>query len=177
MIKAHHGKVAMYARQLNSGREIAIDADEPVQTASVIKLAILYNAMVDVREGKASWDEKLTLKPGEAVGGSGLLPFPGYTGNGDAEGRADDDGHHERQHGDESGDRPVWRGRGECAGGVAGAEEHAPVQEGDEAGDRADAGRLPKFGLGKTTPREMAEMIEQIGECHLRRADVRERQG
>ncbi len=75
MIKAHHGKVAMYARQLNSGHEIAIDADEPVQTASVIKLAILYDAMVDVREGKASWDEKLTLKPGEAVGGSGLFHF------------------------------------------------------------------------------------------------------
>src|ERR1700760_1194512 len=50
LIKAHHGKVAVYARQLNSGHEIAIEADEPVQTASVIKLAILYNAMADVRE-------------------------------------------------------------------------------------------------------------------------------
>ena len=75
LIEAHHGKVAVYARQLNSGHEIAIDADEPVQTASVIKLAILYNAMVDVREGKASWDEKLTLKPGEPVNGSGVLHF------------------------------------------------------------------------------------------------------
>ena len=40
MIKAHQGKVAVYARQLNSGHEIAIDADEPVQTASVIKVAM-----------------------------------------------------------------------------------------------------------------------------------------
>jgi beta-lactamase class A len=29
----------------------------------------------------------------------------------------------------------------------------------------------PKFGLGKTTAREMAELMEQIGECHLRRPD------
>ena len=28
MIKAHHGKVGIYARQLNSTHEIAIDADE-----------------------------------------------------------------------------------------------------------------------------------------------------
>ena len=70
---AHHGKVALYAAQLNTGKTVAIDADMPVQTASVIKLAILYEAMEQVRAGKAQWDEKITLKPGDAVGGSGML--------------------------------------------------------------------------------------------------------
>ena len=63
--KAHHGKVALYATQLNSGREVGLDADAVVQTASVIKLTILFEAMEQVRSGKAHWDDKITLKPGD----------------------------------------------------------------------------------------------------------------
>jgi beta-lactamase class A len=171
MIKAHHGKVAMYARQLNTSRELAIDADEPVQTASVIKLAILYNAMVDVREGKASWDEKLTLKPGEAVGGSGMLHFfdtpmtvtlkdvltmmiivSDNTATNMAIDRFGVD---------------AVNARAESLG-LKNTHLYKKVM-------KPATGPLPadyaKFGLGKTTPREMAEIIEQIGECHLRRAN------
>src|SRR5215470_5984912 len=72
---AHHGRVSVYARQLNTGREVAIDADQPVQTASVIKLAILFEAMEQVRSGKAKWDEKITLAKGDGVSGSGVLSF------------------------------------------------------------------------------------------------------
>ena len=75
IVAAHHGNVALYAVQLNTGKSVGINETEPVQTASDIKLAILYEAMVEVRAGKASWDEKITLKPGEAVGGSGMLHF------------------------------------------------------------------------------------------------------
>ncbi len=75
IVAAHHGKIALYAVQLNTGKSVGINETEPVQTASDIKLAILYEAMVEVRAGKASWDEKITLKPGEAVGGSGMLHF------------------------------------------------------------------------------------------------------
>jgi len=57
----HKGHVALYATQLNTGKTVALDADRPVQTASVIKLAILFEAMEQVRAGKAHWDEKLTL--------------------------------------------------------------------------------------------------------------------
>lgn len=170
MIKAHHGKVALYARQLNSGREIAIDADEPVQTASVIKLAILYNAMADVREGKASWDEKLTLKPGEAVGGSGMLHFfdtpmtvtlkdvltmmvivSDNTATNMAIDRFGVD---------------AVNARVESLG-LKNTHLYKKVMKPATGPMPADQ---PKFGLGKTTPREMAEIIEQIGECHLRRA-------
>ena len=69
------GKTALYAVQLNTGKTVAVDADLPVQTASVIKLAILYDAMNEVRAGRAKWDEKITLHPGEAVPGSGMLLF------------------------------------------------------------------------------------------------------
>jgi beta-lactamase class A len=170
MIKQHQGKVALFAEQLNSGHEVAINADEPVQTASVIKLAILYNAMVDVREGKASWDEKLTLKPGEAVGGSGMLHFF---------------------------DTPLTVTLKDVLTMMVIVSDNTATNMAidrfgvDAVNARIESlglknthlykkvmvpatGPLPadyaKFGLGKTTPREMAEIIEQIGECHLRRA-------
>ena len=72
---AHAGHVALYAKQLNSGRTVAIDAGQPVQTASVIKLAILYEAMEQVRESKLRWDDHISLKSDDAVKGSGLLQF------------------------------------------------------------------------------------------------------
>jgi len=75
ILAAHHGKVAMYAVQLNTGKTIGLDQERLVKTASDIKLAMLYEAMIEVREGKAKWDEKLTLKPGDPVPGSGILTF------------------------------------------------------------------------------------------------------
>jgi beta-lactamase class A len=75
IVAQHHGNVAVYARQLNTGKTIAIDADKPVQTASTIKLAMLWTALREIALGHAAWDEKITLPPGEAVGGSGVLHF------------------------------------------------------------------------------------------------------
>lgn len=171
MVKQHHGKVALYAAQLNTAHEVAIDADEPVQTASVIKLAILYNAMVDVREGKASWDEKLTLKPGDPVGGSGMLHFfdtpltvslkdvltmmvivSDNTATNMAIDRFGVD---------------AVNARVESLG-LKNTHLYKKVSKPATEPMPADQ---PKFGLGKTTAREMAELLEQIGMCHLRRAD------
>lgn len=75
IVAQHHGKVAVYAHQLNTGKLVTLDAETPVQTASTIKLAMLWTAMREIALGHASWDEKITLKPGEAVGGSGMLHF------------------------------------------------------------------------------------------------------
>ena len=57
----HHGQVSVYAKDLKTGQTIALKADEPVQTASVIKLAILYEAMEQIRAGKTRWNDKETL--------------------------------------------------------------------------------------------------------------------
>src|SRR5580765_1540183 len=71
----HRGHVTLYASQLNTGKTVTLDADRPVQTASVIKLTILFEAMEQVRAGKAHWDDKLTLAKGDGVSGSGVLTF------------------------------------------------------------------------------------------------------
>ena len=71
----HHGKVALFAENLNTHESVTIDADEPVQTASVIKLAILYEALEQVRSGKAHFEDKITLNKADQVQGSGVLHF------------------------------------------------------------------------------------------------------
>jgi len=75
IVAAHKGKVALYAEDLASHKVIAVDADVPVKTASVIKLGILYEALEEIREGKARWDEPIVLKEDDAVSGSGILQF------------------------------------------------------------------------------------------------------
>jgi beta-lactamase class A len=71
----HHGQVAVFAKALSSGQTLALKADEPVQTASVIKLALLYEAMEQIRAGKAHWDDKVELTKDNQTGGSGVLGF------------------------------------------------------------------------------------------------------
>lgn len=75
IVAAHQGKVAYYARDVSRDLVVEHDANTPVQTASVIKLAILYEALEQIKSGNASWGEKLTLQPADRVGGSGLLTF------------------------------------------------------------------------------------------------------
>jgi len=70
---AHHGKVTLFAHNLKTGQTAAVMPDEPVQTASVIKLGILLDAAEQVRAGKAALGERLTLTKTNQVGGSGVL--------------------------------------------------------------------------------------------------------
>ena len=55
--QAHHGHVALYARNLRSGQTASLDPDQPVKTASVIKLGILLDAAGQIRAGRATLDE------------------------------------------------------------------------------------------------------------------------
>lgn len=72
---AHHGKVTLFAEDLKTGQTVAIEPDQPVPTASIIKLPILYEALEQVREGKVSLDDPLTMKKADQVPGSGVLQF------------------------------------------------------------------------------------------------------
>ena len=72
---AHHGKVALFAENLTTHESVAITPDLPVQTASVIKLTILYEALEQVREGQTHFEDKIELKREDQVPGSGLLRF------------------------------------------------------------------------------------------------------
>jgi beta-lactamase class A len=69
----HHGKVALYAKDLRTGRTVAINPEVPVNTASVIKVAIMLEAMYLVKEGRVSFDDMLTLRKEDQVSGSGVL--------------------------------------------------------------------------------------------------------
>lgn len=73
MSEAHHGQVAVYAENLKTGQTVNWNADTPVQTASVIKLAILYEALEQIRLGKVHFEDRITLKSTDPVSGSGML--------------------------------------------------------------------------------------------------------
>lgn len=161
------GHVALYATQLNTGKTVAMDADKPVQTASVIKLAILFEAMEEVRAGKAHWDEKLTLAKGEGVSGSGVLMFFDtpltltlkdaltmmvIVSDNTATNLAID-----RFGVDTVNARIAWLG-------LKDTHLYKKVMKPATGPMPADQ---PKFGLGKTTAREMAMVMERIGRCEL----------
>jgi len=71
----HHGKITLYAEDLTTGKTVGLNADTPVQTASVIKLTVLYEALEQIREGKAYFEDKITLTHDDQVSGSGVLPL------------------------------------------------------------------------------------------------------
>jgi beta-lactamase class A len=72
---AHHGKVALFAENLQTHRTVALSPDTPVQTASVIKLAILYEALEQIRDNKVHFNDPITLTKTDQVPGSGVLHF------------------------------------------------------------------------------------------------------
>ncbi len=67
------GKLALYATDLRTGKTVAINADTAVPTASVIKLTILYDALKQIQAGRASFNDELVLTKANQVGGSGVL--------------------------------------------------------------------------------------------------------
>ena len=71
----HHGDVALFAENLTTHATVALSPDTPVQTASVIKLTILYEALEQIRSGAAHWSDPIQLKAEEQVPGSGVLLF------------------------------------------------------------------------------------------------------
>ena len=76
-ISQFNGKVSLFAKNLETGTVYELGGDERVQTASTIKLAIMIEAFARVAEGKAKWTDELTLSKERKVGGSGILPVFG----------------------------------------------------------------------------------------------------
>jgi beta-lactamase class A len=73
IVAAHHGKMALYAENLKTGQTASILPDTAVQTASTIKMGILLDAAEQIRAGHAKFDEKLVLNKDNQVPGSGVL--------------------------------------------------------------------------------------------------------
>jgi beta-lactamase class A len=70
---SHHGHLAVYASDQRTGQTASLLPDEPVQTASVIKMGILLDAAEQIRAGQATLDERLVLTKANQVQGSGVL--------------------------------------------------------------------------------------------------------
>ena len=63
----------MFARDLGTGREVAVRADVPMNTVSVIKLPIMVLAYRDAAAGRIDLDERHTITADELRRGTGLL--------------------------------------------------------------------------------------------------------
>lgn len=67
------GKVFLAAKNLKTGKSIALQGNEPVRTASTIKLPILIELYAEAAEGKLKLDDEVPLRPNDIVSGSGVL--------------------------------------------------------------------------------------------------------
>jgi beta-lactamase class A len=63
----------LYAKRLGTGREIAVRADEPVNTVSVIKIPIMVLAYREAEAGRLNLDERHVIRPEEMRRGTGVL--------------------------------------------------------------------------------------------------------
>ena len=70
---AHRGKIAVAVKNLATGEHFEIDADEALQTASLIKLAVLVEAYRQADAKAVDLDGKVTLTKEDRVPGSGIL--------------------------------------------------------------------------------------------------------
>lgn len=168
----HHGKVALFAKDLKTGVTVGVNPDEVVKTASTIKLAALIEGFYQIKAGKKSLADKVTLKKEDQVGGSGAFPFLRtpidltledvltfmviYSDNTGTNLAIDQFGLKNIN------DRIA-------AMGLKSTYFYKKVFKPAEGPLPADQ---PKYGLGKTTPREIGEMMESIDRCDLGDADL-----
>jgi beta-lactamase class A len=168
MASAYPGKVAVFAKNLKTGATVAIDADTPVQTASVIKLAVMIEAFYQVKAGKLDLSKRLSLTKADQVPGSGALAYI----EPDVELSLKDtitlmmilsDNTATNMTLDQVGIANVNARL--AAMGMKNTYLYKKVFKPAEGPMPPDQ---PKFGLGKTTAREMAEILESVERCDLK---------
>jgi beta-lactamase class A len=165
--QAHHGHAALYAHNLKTGQTASLDPHLPVKTASVIKLGILLDAAEQIRAGHASLSEKLTLTHENQVPGSGVigqLAAPLTLTLGDTL-------HLMVVLSDNTATNLAIDRLGLAhinatlhAAGLRQTVLYKKVYKPAEGPMPADQ---PLFGLGKTTVREIASIMERFAECRL----------
>ena len=163
----HHGKVTLFARNLKTGQTAEWMPDEVVQTASVIKLAILLDAAEQIRAGKAKLDDKLVLNKDNQVQGSGVLgildtPLPLTLRDTLTLMVVLSDNTATNLAIDRLGLAHI--NATITAAGLKDTYLYKKVYVPATAPMPADQ---PRFGLGKTTAREMASIMERLASCHL----------
>ena len=66
-------RVGVYALHVPTGREVAVNADEPMNTASMIKIPVMILAYRDAEAGRLNLDERVTLTLDNYRRGTGLI--------------------------------------------------------------------------------------------------------
>ena len=163
----HHGGVALYAHNLKTGETASLQPDLPVKTASIIKIGILLDAAEQICAGKATLDERLVLTKANQVEGSGVLgeltPPIALTlrdvltlmvilSDNTATNMAID---------------RLGLAHINATLGAAGLKQTWLYKKVYVPATGPMPADQPFFGLGKTTPREMASIMERFAECRL----------
>jgi len=167
MAAGFEGRVSFYAHDLATGRTVAIDADQPISTASVIKLGILYEALDQIRAGRVRFDDRLVVRREDQVPGAGVLLFfdtPTTITFKDALTLmiALSDNTAANLSMDHVGIKDVDARLGSL--GMKNTWLYKKVSQPAEGPMPADQ---KEFGLGKTTAREMAGLMERFATCDL----------
>ncbi|MGH9518771.1 MAG: serine hydrolase [Terriglobales bacterium] len=167
MVAAYPGHVALFAKDLRTGQTITLDADRKVKTASVIKLTLMLEAMKQVQAGKLSLGTKLPLTKANQVEGSGILQFlsPGL------ELTLHDAITLMITLSDNTATNMIIDAVGLVPTNALVRQLGLHNTYFYKKVFQAPSGPMPadqkQFGLGKTTPREMAELVERIYRCDL----------
>ena len=69
----HKGKIAVAVKNLATGEGYTLNADEVMQTASLIKVAVMVEAYRQLDAKKVDFDKALTLTKDDKVPGAGVL--------------------------------------------------------------------------------------------------------
>jgi len=164
---AHHGGLAVYAHNLRTGQTASLSADLPVKTASTIKLGILLDAAEQIRSGHATLAEKLVLNHENQVEGSGILaqltaPLALTLGDTLTLMVIVSDNTATNLAIDRLGLAHI-----DSTLRAAGLKQTWLYKKVYVAASGPMPADQPQFGLGKTTPREMASIMERIATCNL----------
>jgi beta-lactamase class A len=68
LVQAFHGEMGVYAKNLDSGEVIAVNADARFPTASLIKVAVMAEVFRQMSQGKFGRDTTVTLREKDKAG-------------------------------------------------------------------------------------------------------------
>jgi beta-lactamase class A len=163
----HHGKVGLFAVNLKTGETAVLDPDAPAPTASTIKLTALLEALAEIDQGKARLDEPVILTKDNQVQGSGMLGLidpPKILTLKDALTLM-------IALSDNTATNLVIDRFGLAAinarSASIGLTQTVFYKKVFKPIEGPIPPEQPRFGLGKTTPREMAEVMRRIVRCEL----------
>src|SRR5262245_52443528 len=190
LAKIHKGKVAIAVKHLGSGESFYLNADEPMPTASLIKLPVMLELYHQAEEGKVKLSDRVTLRKEDKVPGSGILTD--HFSDGTTITLRDvcrlmivfSDNTATNLVLDKTGIIPVNQ-RME-AWGYPNTKINAKVYRGSTTSVAPE--RTKKYGLGSTTAREMVALLEDLETCkhcrpvvkqiilgHLRKCDDKDK--